>query len=63
MGTAENYSWIEDIQKLAQQFQRLVKNESLTEKAIEPFLEIFKQLRDIVNMIPADEHQETMEVS
>ncbi len=63
MGTLDNNSWIEDIQKLVQQFQRLAEKESLTEKAIEPFLKILKQLRDIVNMIPADEHQDTMKVS
>ncbi|KAL9976357.1 hypothetical protein ACROYT_G013651 [Oculina patagonica] len=60
MGTLDDNSWIHDIQKLVQQFQRLAEKESLTEKTTEPFLEILKQLRDIVNMIPADKHQDTM---
>ncbi len=63
MGTLDDNSWIHDIQKLVQQFQRLAEKESLTEKTTEPFLEILKQLRDIVNMIPADKHQDTMKVS
>ena len=63
MGSFDSNSWVEDIQKLAQQLQSLVEKETLTEKTIEPFLEILKQLRDIVNMIPADEHQVTMKVS
>ena len=63
METSDNIPWIEDFQKIAELFQRLVEKEPLTEKAVETFLEILEQLRDIVNMIPADEHQDTMKVS
>ena len=63
METSDNIPWMEDFQKIAQLFQSLVEKEPLTEKAVETFLEILKQLRDIVNMIPADEHQDTMKVS
>lgn len=63
METSDNISLIEDFQKISQLFLRLVEKEPLTEKAVETFLEILKQLRDIFNTIPADEHQDTMKVS